>query len=272
MEQILNLSHIHKSHFKSKVRHMLERLIRKFSYETVEKIVPEEDKKLILAIRKRKEALKRKKILLKKEDISGAPASKRSFDDAIQDSDSDLDSESDDAYTPAQYEDEKTLDSNRAADTLIREGEDVDFLDKSIISHLVNEKKRRSITAKCDKFKSNEQGLLIINDSDEEMEKEDTPVSEDYYKQSLHSEVAFTRTADGRVKFLNKRKRQETDQETPVGKRWNSKTSKKEQKQDVSKMLGLQYKAKKAGGDVKRAGMEDPYAYIPLKGTIVGNM
>ena len=251
---------------------MLERLIRKFSYETVEKIIPEEDKKLILAIRKRKEALKRKKSLRKKEDISGPPAPKRSFDDTIQDSDSNLDSESEDAYIPELYEEGRNLDDNRAADTLIREGEDVDFLDKSIILHLVNEKKRRNVTAKGDKFKSNEQGLLIINDSDEEMEKEQAPVSEDYYKQSLHSEVAFTRTADGRVKFLNKRKLQETEQETPVGKRWNSKNSKKEQKHDVSRMLGQQYKAKKAGGDVKRAGMEDPYAYIPLKGTIVGNM
>ncbi|KNE55740.1 hypothetical protein AMAG_01617 [Allomyces macrogynus ATCC 38327] len=35
--------------------------------------------------------------------------------------------------------------------------------------------------------------------------------------------------------------------------------------------LGLEYRSKKAGGDVKRAGMPDPYAYIPLNAKIVGN-
>ena len=112
-------------------------------------------------------------------------------------------------------------------------------------------------------------------------------ISEDYYKQSLASEVSFTRTADGRVKFL-KRKRGEQDEatatyengtaDTEVGKRWHSgykkgKASTTESSGlDMTQMLGRQYKAKKAKGDVKKAGMADPYAYIPLSGKIVGNM
>ncbi|KAJ3238004.1 pre-rRNA processing protein [Chytriomyces hyalinus] len=36
-------------------------------------------------------------------------------------------------------------------------------------------------------------------------------------------------------------------------------------------MLGAQYKSKRAKGDVKKANMPDPYAYIPLSGKIVGS-
>ena len=37
-------SHEHKGHFKSKVKHILERLIRKFGIEEIENSIPEQDK------------------------------------------------------------------------------------------------------------------------------------------------------------------------------------------------------------------------------------
>jgi ribosomal RNA-processing protein 12 len=143
-------------------------------------------------------------------------------------------------------------------------------------------------------FKTGSNGRILIQESDDEnmMDVDDGKIakrpqgeiSEDYYKQSLASEVSFTRTADGRVKFL-KRKRGEQDDsittyengtaDTDVGKRWHSGYKKGKTDNsglDMSQMLGRQYKAKKAKGDVKRAGMADPYAYIPLSGKIVGNM
>ena len=140
------------------------------------------------------------------------------------------------------------------------------------MSQLVNAKKRKIKDLKS--FNENKDGKLIINNSSDDENEKKPEISEDYYKQSLHSEVAFTRTPDGRVKFVKKRKREEQEQdgEQHVGKRWNTKSKPKIEKEDVSRMLGSKYKAKKAGGDIKRSGMEDPYAYIPLKGTIVGNM
>ena len=54
-------SHEHKGHFKAKVKHMLERSMRRFGYDTVVKYVPEEDKKLITNIRKTRERRKRQK-------------------------------------------------------------------------------------------------------------------------------------------------------------------------------------------------------------------
>ncbi|CAD6893179.1 unnamed protein product [Tilletia controversa] len=51
----------HKQHFKSKLRHIMERLMRKFGNERIEKLADEENRKLIVNIRKRKERAKRRK-------------------------------------------------------------------------------------------------------------------------------------------------------------------------------------------------------------------
>jgi ribosomal RNA-processing protein 12 len=157
---------------------------------------------------------------------------------------------------------------------VIRDDDDevVDFLDKKVVAQVSNRKQKET---KHKSAKTNDDGMFVFDESDSEDQKIIPEISEDYYKQSLASEVAFTRTADGKVKFIKKRKREEIMEEDPtVGKRWNSNAKDKKPKNDdgMNKMLGRQYKAKKAGGDVKRQGMDDPYAYIPLTGKIVGNM
>jgi ribosomal RNA-processing protein 12 len=61
---LLGWSHDHKNHFKGKVRHIFERLIRKFGYEDVAKQaegVEGDGIKFLENIRKRKERSKRKK-------------------------------------------------------------------------------------------------------------------------------------------------------------------------------------------------------------------
>ncbi|CAG8656855.1 5479_t:CDS:2 [Ambispora gerdemannii] len=58
---ILMWSREHKSRFKAKVKHIFERLIRRFGYEVIEQHTPESDRKLLVYIRKQKELSKRKK-------------------------------------------------------------------------------------------------------------------------------------------------------------------------------------------------------------------
>jgi len=58
---LIGWSHEHKAHFKAKVKHILERVIRRFGVELVERYCPEEDRKLITNIRKTRERRKRKK-------------------------------------------------------------------------------------------------------------------------------------------------------------------------------------------------------------------
>lgn len=58
---LITWSHEHSNHFKVKIRHLLERMIRKYGYDAVERYVPEDDKKLVSNIRKRQARSKKKK-------------------------------------------------------------------------------------------------------------------------------------------------------------------------------------------------------------------
>lgn len=52
LPKLLRWSHEHTGHFKAKVKHIIERLIRRFGYDYIESIFPEEDLRLLANIRK----------------------------------------------------------------------------------------------------------------------------------------------------------------------------------------------------------------------------
>jgi ribosomal RNA-processing protein 12 len=54
-------SHETKGHFRVKVKTLMERMIRRFGYDTVLQYTPEDDRKLIINIRKTRERRKRGK-------------------------------------------------------------------------------------------------------------------------------------------------------------------------------------------------------------------
>jgi ribosomal RNA-processing protein 12 len=58
---LLSWSGEHKNHFKVKIRHLFERLIRKFGYDDIAMRVGEEDRKLIVNIRKRQQRAKKRR-------------------------------------------------------------------------------------------------------------------------------------------------------------------------------------------------------------------
>jgi ribosomal RNA-processing protein 12 len=59
---LLGWSHDHKNHFKLKVRHIFERMLRRFSWDEIYSYVGDEDAaKVLTNIRKRKERAKRRK-------------------------------------------------------------------------------------------------------------------------------------------------------------------------------------------------------------------
>ncbi|KAK0563468.1 pre-rRNA processing protein [Tilletia horrida] len=101
----------HKQHFKSKLRHIMERLMRKFGNQRIEELADEENRKLIVNIRKRKERAKRKKagaaedgddVDMAAEGGSGAGVRAQkshgmdAFEEALYGSDSDISSDDDD--------------------------------------------------------------------------------------------------------------------------------------------------------------------------------
>jgi ribosomal RNA-processing protein 12 len=94
-------SHEHKAHFKAKVKHILERMIRRFGANTINQYCPEEDRKLIANIRKTKERNKRHKDAAKAAGAEGSDeegeTGKRKgrfeseYDEAVYGSDDDSD-------------------------------------------------------------------------------------------------------------------------------------------------------------------------------------
>jgi ribosomal RNA-processing protein 12 len=67
-------SHEYKAHFKAKVKHIVERMVRKFGVDNVERACPIEDRKLIANIRKTREQHKKKK---QQEDEDGEEATEK---------------------------------------------------------------------------------------------------------------------------------------------------------------------------------------------------
>ncbi|KAI9349427.1 armadillo-type protein [Zopfochytrium polystomum] len=309
----------HKSHFKSKIRHILERLIRRFSLEAVQGFVPEADSRLIANIRKRRERLKKKKALAAKresedeEDPRKASlkakklmqSRQKEFEDALNDSESELGDSGDEAYIPESLRGvPKIGKSSRPAPARIREDDDiVDFLDSNVVSKVTTgtANKRQAVGSSTMKkrkedFSVSADGRLVFADSDEEkLEAKmiDQPATrgEDYYMEAMTGEGAFKRLPDGRIKFLKRPRAAEDldigDDEVDEpqkaasrpGHQWGSKFGahgkNKQPRLDESTkatMLGKQYQATRAKGDIKRPNMPDPYAYIPLSGKIVGNM
>ena len=56
-------SHESKGHFRIKVKNLMERMMRKFGYDSVLKYTPEADRKLLINIRKTRERKKKQKVL-----------------------------------------------------------------------------------------------------------------------------------------------------------------------------------------------------------------
>ena len=101
---LLRWSHDHKNHFKAKVRHIFERMIRRFGWEDVYGCAQEEEaRKVLLNIKKRKDRAKRKRANAIDEDDEDVPKAKPAAGDAFEDvlygSESEIeDSDDDDAH------------------------------------------------------------------------------------------------------------------------------------------------------------------------------
>jgi len=111
---------------------------------------------------------------------------------------------------------------------------------------------------------------MVIEDEDTAEENDDAEeedVSGTAYREQMVSTDGFTRGPKGQVKFNKNTKKRRAEEDmmdvdmadgtTPASKQPKSK------RQEVVR-LGQEFKSKKSGGDVKRHGQQDPYAYVTL--------
>lgn len=227
-------SHEHKAHFKAKVKHIFERMIRRFGVEVVEKHTPENDRKLIANIRKTRDRRKRRKDAGTEDgEDAHAGAERRKgrfeseYDEAVYGSDAsadgdDSDISDDEVLGRAAAKGQKAKQGGGKQYIVEDEDEPLDLLDKRALAHVSSTKpvKERTVPDKKRKAKTDIDGKLLIDegdsDEDEVMDFDESGMMNgrepgdgsleggiNAYIDAIKSQDAPTRGQKGKLKFKN---------------------------------------------------------------------
>ncbi|KAJ1338009.1 ribosomal RNA-processing protein 12 [Microdochium nivale] len=221
-------SHEHKGHFRSKVKHILERLVRRFGFDAVNKNCPEADRKVLTNIRKTKERSKRKKEAAKSagedgEDDEQAGGKRRGrfeseYDEALYSSDdSEASSDEDDEEGGA-----STNRSNKKAQKggnayiVEDENEPLDLLDRKALANISSTKPNKLRKTTRTKAKTDMDGKLILGQDSDGDDNDDAMILDKpraggeesgvgAYVAALRGKDVGRRGQRGRLKFTNRR-------------------------------------------------------------------
>eukprot|EP00057_Strongylocentrotus_purpuratus_P028949 XP_011683423.1 PREDICTED: RRP12-like protein isoform X1 [Strongylocentrotus purpuratus] len=288
------------------VKGIYSRLVRKFGYEMIRKMIPESQQKMVHNIKKTQERTKRHKALNaasrqgdqegdEDEDEDGFDAlvpqkpKPESIEEILQETDSENEVDDEDA------KDTKSKVKGRKAKKLagqrgkawLKEGEKedtpLDFLDPSVSRRVLATKpeseEAQAIGHIKHNFKTLPDGRLLIAEMEEEEENAKGKKNQggkargggggggdDDLKDMMDDELAkFHKTtkrkledlsiSDDEDEMANKYKAGGSGIHRPLG---------VPKKQKPAMKPGQEFAAKKAGGDMKKKGGQDPYAYLPL--------
>jgi len=269
---LMQVQNVHKNHFKGRVRHMLERLLRRYGEAAVRAHVGEEHQRLITHIRKRKERARRRRA--QEADEAATEAAKPrdlgtdAFEEALYGSASESDDEPDDepAARPR-----RARQRHREDDTYLVEDDDmpVDLLGEQATTVRPRARAaRRQPGEEARTFETDEAGRLRI--PGDEAAAEAAAPADDVDAQAGDAYLAKSRGVDGytvgrggAVKFNKNTKRtraserEDDDDEAPAPSEARRRPKRSKQ------AIGAEFKARRAQGDVQKGGMS-PYAYVPL--------
>lgn len=178
LPKLLRWSHEHTGHFKAKVKHIIERLVRRFGCEFVEQHFPEEDRKLLVNIRKTRNRSKRKQAEENAENApnaTGEVSTKSSrfmsaLDEALYDSsDADEGDREDEGY-----------DRKKSKQFIVESKENpLDLLDSQTLAHISStrprtlNKDKRKRAADNEVFNFDSEGKLVVKNEKTSPESED---------------------------------------------------------------------------------------------------
>ncbi|PKS12231.1 hypothetical protein jhhlp_001530 [Lomentospora prolificans] len=228
-------SHEHKGHFKAKVKHILERMIRRFGYDVVHDNCPEPDRKLVVNIRKTKERSKRKKDSAREgaqgEDESGDEEEggkqdrkfDNEYDEALYSSDSDdSDAEGDEGGAGRNRkgaDPRGRREKGGRAYIIEDEDEPLDLLDKRALANISTTKPVRLRQPTKSKARVDLDGKLILGQDENEgdaMELDDPSAGGESgvgaYVAALKGKDAGRRIRGGKLKFSNRRGGEEDEE------------------------------------------------------------
>ncbi|CAB4254389.1 similar to Saccharomyces cerevisiae YPL012W RRP12 Protein required for export of the ribosomal subunits [Maudiozyma barnettii] len=176
--KLLRWSHEHTGHFKAKVKHIIERLIRRFGYEYVEANFPEDDLKLLTNIRKSRNRSKRKDADGTNEETTlptaKGPKFMSAFDEAV--------------YASSDNEDEDDEDGTnhkKSKQYIIEKsgGNPLDLLDADTLAHIsstrpkkFNKKDHKKKLLSDEAFAFDDEGKLIVKGKKGGAADDDDPI------------------------------------------------------------------------------------------------
>ena len=232
---LMSWSREHKAQFRAKVKHILERAIRRFGFDAIEQHCPEDDKKLIHNIRKTKERRKRHKAAdgADAADAEGPAKRKNRFeseyDEALYGSETSSDSDhGSDKERVAESSGRGGAGAGGRGHTYITENVDepLDLLDRKSLANISTRKPMatKQAPAKQRKNKTDLDGKLVFNDADANNDNDDDPMALDVngldgtdgmtlegginaYVDAIRGRDAVQRGRGGRLKFSNKREK-----------------------------------------------------------------
>ncbi|CAC37426.1 Ribosome biogenesis protein Rrp12 [Schizosaccharomyces pombe] len=223
---LLAWSHEGKANLRVKVRHLFEKMGRKYGIAEIEPFFPAEDKKLITNIRKTQERNIRKRAMKRDPAKPSSAQPRKTFASAYEAAVYDTDDEAEE-----EFENDEMNNGNggdlRMDEAFVQEDNDeepLDLLDIEAVSKISSTDPRKKLAARKQKlnsaFKSNEEGRLLINDSDEDELIEDSLANAQQhaevnrtYLEAVAGKESFRRGLNNRVKFSNKRVRDDYDEE-----------------------------------------------------------
>lgn len=230
-------SHEHKAQFKAKVKHIFERMIRRFGVEIVQKHTPAQDSKLITNIRKAKDRAKKKRTVTADEETGQTENAKpkgqfeSDNDNALYQSDESDGSGSDNEDLGLKKSAKRTKDTKVRSKQYIVEDDDtpMDLLDKRSLAHVSSSKPQQPRTRKPKDADVDMDGKLVFTDektskhSKDAMDVDEMDIDGGTLEQGINAYVDAIRGGDaarvgqgGRLKFSTGRKQADAEDEMDV--------------------------------------------------------
>uniref|UniRef100_A0A673UUI9 Uncharacterized protein n=1 Tax=Suricata suricatta TaxID=37032 RepID=A0A673UUI9_SURSU len=268
MEAIGKLSDDMRRHFRTKLRNLFTKFIRKFGFELVKGLLPEEYHKVLVNIRKAEARAKRHRALneaaVEEEEEEGEePAQGKgdSIEEILADSE-DEDAEEEEERSQAK---ERRKLARQRSQAWLKEGggdEPLNFLDPKVAQRVLATQPGPGRGKKKDHgFKVSADGRLIIRE-----EEDDAATAKTEDEEGTKGGTAVHSRGKKHQK-LKQQKEAADDEELEMPPQYQAGGSGIHRPVAKKAIPGAEYKAKKAKGDIKKKGRLDPYAYIPLNRT-----
>ncbi|XP_055280941.1 RRP12-like protein [Moschus berezovskii] len=271
MGAIGKLSDDMRRHFRMKLRNLFTKFIRKFGFELVKKLLPEEYHKVLVNIRKAESRAKKHRALNQaameeEEEEEEEPVQGKG--DSIEEILADSEDEEDEEEEPSRGREQRRLARQRSR-AWLKEGvgdEPLNFLDPRVAQRVLATQPGPGRGKKKDHgFKVSADGRLIIREEEDgnpKLEEEEGAKGEDEEMADLMEDVGVKSKKHQKLK-----QKEADDKELEMPPQYQAGGSGIHRPAAKKTIPGAEYKAKKAKGDVKKKGRLDPYAYIPLNRT-----